>query len=150
MPQPTESSDSLPIHLKRILFTSDFTETSAMALPYAAAFARRFVAEIFAIHVIPADEYQHIHRTELDEVLEQLKHEAGKRIKELLAAAGFAEIPYSILFDHGDVMEAIAANVREHQIDLIVAGSHGRQGIKKLLYPSTAEAIARGLNVRFY
>ena len=143
MPQPVESLDSLPIRLKRILFASNFTPTSAMALPYAAAFARRFGAQIYVAHVIAPDEYQHIHQAELDVTLGQMKRASEERIQGLLEAANFAEIGYRIVLDHGDVMEAIAANVREHQIDLIVAGSHGRHGIEKLLYPAIDEAIAR-------
>jgi nucleotide-binding universal stress UspA family protein len=137
------SIDCLPIRLKRILFASNFTETSAMALPYAAAFARRFNGEIYAMHVIARGEYEHIEPSQLDATLRQMKATAEVRIKRLLSIARFSEIPYRILLAHGDVMETIAAKVRENEIDMIVAGSHGRHGIKKLLSPSTDEAIAR-------
>jgi nucleotide-binding universal stress UspA family protein len=143
MPQNTAHADTLPIRLKRILFASNFSATSAMALPYAASMARRFGAEIFVSHVIALEEYEHIEPAQLDATLAQMKLDAGKRIEALLSASGFSGIPYRVFLDHGDVMEAVAAQVREHAIDLIVAGSHGRHGIQKLLYPSIDEAIAR-------
>jgi nucleotide-binding universal stress UspA family protein len=145
MSQISGSIDYLPIRLKRILFASNFTETSAMALPYAAAFARRFGAEICAMHVIAPEEVEHIEPAQLDATLRQMKADAEKRIRGLLSAAQFDEIPYRILLAHGDVREAIAAQVRENQIDMIVAGSHGRHGVRKLLSPSIDEAIARGV-----
>jgi nucleotide-binding universal stress UspA family protein len=56
MPRQTEPAGDTPIRLQRILFATDFSPTSAMALPYAAAIARRFRASIYVAHVIPAEE----------------------------------------------------------------------------------------------
>jgi len=136
-------SDLLPIQINRILFASNFTDTSAAALPYAAAFARRFNAQIHVFHVIAPEEYAHIEPSQLDAALRQMKADTEARIKKLLAASHFSKISYRIDIDHGNVMEAIAAQVRKHRIDLIVAGSEGRHGVQKLLAPSIDEAIAR-------
>ncbi len=37
-----DSVENIPIRFERILLSSDFTDVSAKALPYAAAIARRF------------------------------------------------------------------------------------------------------------
>jgi nucleotide-binding universal stress UspA family protein len=47
MPQKNPAHEHLPIRIQRILFATDFSPTAAMALPYAAAIARRFNAEIY-------------------------------------------------------------------------------------------------------
>jgi nucleotide-binding universal stress UspA family protein len=137
------SVDHLPIRLKRILFAANFTETSATALPYAAAFARRFGSEILVAHVIPQEEYGHIEPERLDAALVEMKQAARKRIEGLLAASSFSDIPFRIHLGHGDVMTVIASLVEKENIDLIVAGSEGRHGIQKLLSPSKDEEIAR-------
>lgn len=143
MPPKPGSVKHLAIRIKRILFATDFSRTSAMALPYAAAFARRFQAEIYATHVIPPEEYAHIAPEELEATLGTMKEAARKRIQGLLAASSFSDIPFRIILDHGDVMETIATLVEEQEIDLIVTGSHGRHGIQKLVSASIDEAIAR-------
>ncbi|HZD77687.1 MAG TPA: universal stress protein [Acidobacteriaceae bacterium] len=141
MPQATGTTDGIPIRLKRILFATDFSPTSAMALPYAAAIARRFRSTIYVAHVIHADEYAHIEPILLDATLHQMKLAAEERIKSLLASSHFNKIPFQLILDHGDAMAVIATLVDKHNIDLIVAGSHGRHGLHKLLSPSVEEAI---------
>ena len=143
MPQASGPTDDIPIRFERILFATDFSRTSAMALPYAAAIARRFASTIYVAHVIHADEYAHIEPNQLDPTLRQMKQVAEQRIKGLLASAHFNDIPFQVILDHGDPTAVISALVDKHSIDLIVAGSHGRHGIHKLLSPPMDEAIAR-------
>lgn len=143
MTEISESVAPLPIRIRKILFASNFSETSAMALPYAAAFARRFHAEICVAHVIPTEEYAHIAPEQLGATLREMKQAARDRIERLLAESRFSDILFRIVLDHGDVMMTIAALVDAEAIDLIVAGSHGRHGLKKLFTPPVDEEIAR-------
>ncbi len=143
VPQITDVVDQFSIRLKRILFATDFSETSAAALPYAAAFARRFGAEICVTHIIPTEEYAHIEPEQLDDALQKMKQAAKKRIERLLAESHFSQIPFRIFLDHGDIIEAISALVEREEIDLIVAGSHGRHGLQKLFAPAVDESLAR-------
>jgi nucleotide-binding universal stress UspA family protein len=114
-----------------------------MALPYAAAIARRFGASIYVVHVIPAEEYAHMAPEQLNRTLQEKKQAAENRIAAWLASSHFKNIPFQVILAHGDPMAVTSALVDEHSIDLIVAGSHGRHGLYKLLAPSMDEAIAR-------
>lgn len=143
MPELSEPLEQLPVRIRKILFASNFSETSAMALPYAAAFARRFHAEICVAHVIPSEEYAHIAPEQLGATLQAMKQTARERIEHLLADSRFSDIVFRIVLDHGDVMTAIASHVQAEAIDLIVAGSHGRHGLRKLFAPPVDEEIAR-------
>ena len=143
MPQTSGPNGDTPIRLERILFATDFSQTAATALPYGAAVARRFGSTIYVANVIHADEYAHIEPNQLDRTLDQMKQAAEQRIKALLASSHFDDIPFQVILDHGDPTAVIAALVDKHSIDLIVAGSHGRHGIHKLLSPSMDESIAR-------
>jgi nucleotide-binding universal stress UspA family protein len=138
-----EPVEQLPVLMRKILFASNFSETSAMALPYAAAFARRFHAEIWVEHVIPREEYAHIAAEQLGATLRAMKQTARERIEHLLADARFSDIAFRIVLDHGDAMRAIASLVQAEAIDLIVAGSGGRHGLQKLFAPPVDEEIAR-------
>jgi nucleotide-binding universal stress UspA family protein len=135
-------TEDVPIRLKRILFATDFSRTSAMALPYAAAFARRFGSFIYVTHVIPTEAYAHIPPGQLETTLHRMKEDATQQIAALLASSHFKDVPFQVILDHGEVMTMVSALVDRHGIDLIVAGSHGRHGIHKFLSPSVEEAIA--------
>ncbi len=145
MPQKLHPQAHHPVRLQRILFATDFSPTAAMALPYAAAIARRFNAEIYVAHVIPPNAYQHIQPTERDATLRQMKQSAEERIRTLLASSHFNNISFQILLEHGDILEVISVLVGTHHIDLIVAGSHGRHGIHKMLSPPVEEGIAQAV-----
>lgn len=142
MPQPSAPVDDIPIRLERILFATDFSPTAAMALPYAAAIARRFHASIYVVHVIPADDYAHLKPEQRDRVLSEMKQTAAHHISLLLASSRFNDIAFQVVLDHGDVTAVVSSLVDKHNIDLIVAGSHGRHGLHKLLAPPVDEAIA--------
>ena len=146
MPQNHPPQEHHPIRLLRILFATDFSSTAAMALPYAAAIARRFNAEIYVTHIIPPDAYQHIQASERDATLRQMKQSAEERIKILLKSSHFNNISFEILLEHGDILEVISTLVDTHQIDLIVAGSHGRHGIHKMFSPPVEEGIAQSVS----
>ena len=139
----TDSVGPSLIRLRKILFATDFSPTSAMALPYAAAVARRFGAEIFAVHVVPEESYSHIPIKQLDSTLTEMKRAARQRIAGLLEGAHFAGIPFQIVLDHGDPMTVVSTLVERYDIDWIVTGSHGRHGVHKLFSPAVGEAIAR-------
>jgi Universal stress protein family len=56
MPQKFSPPEPISIRLRNILFATDFSKTSDIALPYAAAFARHFNSTIYVVHVISPEE----------------------------------------------------------------------------------------------
>ena len=129
------------IALKNILFATDFSPYSNAALPYALAIARQYGAKLFGAHVVPSEDYlftapeswpAHIQREE------QLEQEVAARLEEQLRG-----VQHEVLFGVGDVWKVLARLISEHDIDLIVVGTHGRTGARKLLMGSVAEKIFR-------
>ncbi len=139
---PKPLPPQLPIRINRILLASNLSETSALALLFAAAFARSFGAEILAVHAIAAGDYAHIHPNQLEITLAELKTNAAQSIHALLDATRFADIAFSVRIEHGEVPTIIASMAVQERIDLIVAGSHGRHGIQKLIAPPLEQEIA--------
>ena len=131
-----------PAQFRRILFASNFSHASAAALAYAAAFARRFGAEIFALHVLSEDEEARCNSDRSEAQLAHLRRETEDRVRRLLRAAAGDGLPVRILLEQGDVASVLAAVVERERIDLVVAGSEGRHGIQKLLSPPVDEEIA--------
>ncbi len=129
------------IALKNILFATDFSPYSDTALPYALALARQYGAKLYGAHVVPSEDYlytapgswpAHVQQEE------QLQKNVTKRLDEQLGG-----MPHEAFLGVGDVWKVLSRLVVERDIDLIVLGTHGRTGTRKLLMGSTAEKIFR-------
>ncbi|MGB8114826.1 MAG: universal stress protein [Candidatus Sulfotelmatobacter sp.] len=129
------------IALKSVLFATDFSSHSDLAMPYAAAIARHYGAKLYGAHVVSSEDYLF---TAPDlwpahmEQEKQLQNEVVQRIDQSLGT-----IPHEALFGVGDVWSVISRFLEEHSIDLLVVGTHGRTGTRKLLVGSIAEKLFR-------
>jgi len=137
MPFPEERI-MLPIHT--ILHPTDFSERSGHALRVACALARDYGARLVVLHAaetptvafaegfIPPDPEEPIRAARQE--FEQLE----------IPATG---TPIERRFEIGDATEMILQAAHEVQADLIVMGTHGRTGLRRLLMGSVAEQIVR-------
>jgi nucleotide-binding universal stress UspA family protein len=75
------------------------------------------------------------------------REEAGKagirEIEELEMFCRASGAPYTLLLEQGELQDALSRVVKEHPIDLIILGSHGRHGISYLFMGSMAENVTR-------
>ena len=129
------------IAIKNILFATDFSPHSNAALPYALAIAHQYGATLYGVHVLASDDYLFVAPEAWPGHLqqeEQMQQEAASRLAEQLRG-----VPHHALCGVGDVWDVLSGIVDEHDIDLLVVGSHGRTGARKLLMGSTAEKIFR-------
>lgn len=125
------------ISFKNILFLTDFTQASEAALAYAQGFARHYGSELFPAHacdpVILAE-------TPSGEIVNQIVEGSRQR---LLAFVKANKIDGTPLFSEGSVETAFPRWIKEHGIDLVVVGTHGKRGLQRFLLGSTAEFIFR-------
>jgi nucleotide-binding universal stress UspA family protein len=128
------SIPSLSFH--NILFALDFSPGSLLALPFAAHVAAHYRSKLFISHI---DENQS-HSLTSQAALEKLEASAENGLFDTLGA--LKEMPHEFLFNHGSICSTLIAVAGECKVDLIVLGTHGWRGIKKLLKGSTAEEIA--------
>ncbi len=129
------------IAINNILFATDFSPHSDAALPYALAIAHQFGARLFGAHVLSSNDFPYpsaeawpVHLQQEEELQEQVVTRLEKQLRG---------VPHQALSGIGNVGAVLRRLVREHDIDLIVVGSHGRTGARKLLMGSIAEKIFR-------
>jgi len=139
-----ESSSSL-MPVRNVLFATDFSATSASALPYATAVCRRFGATLHAAHVFSDASLLMmtggVDYVSMGTIYEDAQNEAQEKLEQLSAA--FEGIPHRNYVRHGQVWKNLAGIIEDNAVDLIVVGTHGRTGLGKLLLGSVAENILR-------
>jgi nucleotide-binding universal stress UspA family protein len=72
--------------------------------------------------------------------------DAERHLADLARVAAFGDTSHEELLEKGDVWNVILDIVQKHDIDLIVAGTRGRRGVRKLVMGSNAEKIYRQAN----
>lgn len=128
----------------------DFSESSNFALDQALALAnRRDDADVHVVYVedelttprIPAA--MSGQSSETDEMLESVKRRATERL-EVLAKAATPRIRHVIAHvRRGEPAEHIVQLASHLDADMVLVGTHGRRGIKRLLVGSVAERVVR-------
>lgn len=121
----------------QILHPTDFSDTAAQALDHAVHLARRYDAALHILHVVEVTELYY----EADEDLQERLH---TRMTELLGSRDLSGLTVTTTIDAGDIaVEGIFDYVAAHDIDLLVVGTHGRRGLRRLFMGSVAAEIAR-------
>lgn len=126
------------MNIKKILCPYDFSVFSEAANQFASVMAQANDAQIVYLHVAQPEipfasyEYVNVERDE-KEVLEQLE-----KIEPTLNGI---PVEYAVRF--GLPSDQIVEYANEHDVDLIVLGTHGRTGLKRALMGSVAEAVVR-------
>ena len=137
------ASASTRLDIKNILFTTDFSAASDAALPYAQAFARWYGAKIFVGHAISLEALLRVPMEPLPADFDLFWQDAKRRMQEFTRTHPMQQIPHEMLLEQGDLLPVISDLIKRYQIDLLVLGTHGREGFKKLILGSSAEQIFR-------
>jgi nucleotide-binding universal stress UspA family protein len=135
------------MHIKRLLVATDFSDSSEAALDFASSLAAESGAKLYIAHV---DELANISGPAIPPSeggsLFQAPWGTGRReVRDRLAqiAPTVADVTFERCYLTGPTVEQIVQCAGEHQVDVIVIGSHGRTGILRVLLGSVAEGVMR-------
>jgi nucleotide-binding universal stress UspA family protein len=136
------------LDIKRILYPTDFSRCASHAMPCTRELARRFNAELHLFHSLvihEADPGNAAHRLpNMEELYGALEVHAETQM--LAATDGEAGTGFTVKRAQSRGISAAAGILdyaAENNIDLIVMGTHGRRGLRRLLLGSVAEEIVR-------
>lgn len=133
------------LHIRDILFPTDFSEQAERALPHALALAGRFDARLHMLHAVvlhAADPGEPDHRfPDLEDAGSRLDGWAGERTGEGGEGRRVEVVRHrqrgisaaSVILDYVD----------DREVDLVVMGTHGRRGLRHMLLGSVAEEVVR-------
>ena len=135
------------IKISRILVPTDFSDTSEVAVRYAAALARSNDAALHVLHVLEEPlAYPwgtELYMPQLENLYEQFRKDATERLPKLLTDEERRECRAVFQCVTGNPYLEIMRYASDHQVDLIVIGTHGRTGATHLLMGSVAEKVVR-------
>ena len=129
---------------RNILFPTDFTPHARSALKYAAAFARESRGRVILFSVqsakVPANLMTLPERVLQDQDTQWL-WQLRREVEQLLTDPMFAGLEVEPVIVEGEPAAEIATAVRDYDIDLVTVVTHGRRGLARALFGSTAEEI---------
>jgi universal stress protein A len=130
------------MNIKRILFPTDLSDCSMVALDYALDLAASSHAELHTLCVNdPRDLVTMAAYSCPSFVASSAEVELRKELERLKPA--LAQVAARYHFVTGDAAQEICALVESEGIDLIVMSSHGRSGIARVMMGSVAEHVMR-------
>lgn len=147
MPDKKPNQPALP-RLRQILLPTDFSGCANYALSYAAAIAHATGARIVCVHVVetvvPAVGYAGLAEPmPIADISEQLEDSAERELPRLTDCEELNGLEVEEVIVHGDPAAEIVRVAEEREADLIVISSHGRTGLGRMIFGSTAEAVVR-------
>lgn len=125
--------------LKNILTPTDFSNTANLAIEHAAFLARRCKANLYLLHVIKESEFLF---SKQDIFAKGLKEMETCASEEIFTLAAELKRKYSInivtILCKGNPSVEIMKAVNDHQIDLVIMGTHGASGFNEYFIGSNA------------
>jgi nucleotide-binding universal stress UspA family protein len=135
--------------VRSILLPTDFSECARHAVPVAAEFARLLGARVVCLHVVEPVVQPAVGWTPLAEPLPsaelggQLEETAARDLPAFSRSEEFEGLEVEDVIARGDPAAEIVRAAEEHGAGLIVISSHGRTGLGRILFGSTAESVVR-------
>ena len=131
---------------KNILVPYDFTTFGDIAFEKAIEIAKKFDSKLTLLTIIGTD----IDTSGMDWVRAQEKHDeeetsAKDKLNRIKDSQNNVDISVKIIHN-SSVIDGILSFAENNNIDLIVMGSHGRSGFKKLVLGSAASGVVARAN----
>lgn len=135
------------IEMKKILFPTDFSDSSDHAVRYAVSFAQEFDAKLYVLHIVEdvsnAAYFDMLAGPPLQEMYAEMEARAWESVKRAVPETKRSDVDWEPLVRRGAPAIEICHTAEELEVDLVVLGTHGRTGLKHMLFGSVAEKVVR-------
>jgi|SRR5438093_6194025 len=141
MKTPSTSSANQKAIISKILVAIDGSDASMDAADHAIYISKEYNAELYALHVIRPDvDLYGPHET--SEYMTKLRDEGRKYLDKVEFKANEKNIQIkTVIIPSKNMSGDILDYAEENNIDLIVIGTRGRSGFKRLLLGSVASHV---------
>ena len=138
------------LSLRKILVTIDGSENSKKAADYASSFAKKYNAQLIVLYLLYSElgfAYSNLLGVTtpkaIEDVLETQKKDVQKSFDEIRSKLKNTNISVTdkIIISVSSIVGEIIGFADKEKVDLIILGTRGRTGFKKLLLGSVAEGV---------
>lgn len=134
--------------MKKIIVPIDFSNHSEYALKTAAKLAKKYNAEVLALHMLEMSDLM----LTASEGLQYQKANffiqlSEKKFNEFLNKDYLEGVKITPIIKHFKVFSEIDDVAKKHHVDLIVMGSHGTNGFKEYFVGSNTERVVRNSDI---
>lgn len=130
------------ISVRNILIATDFSECSTRALSYALGIASRYKSQLHLFHCVDPTPYNLLEPGAVQTARDDAQRELERLASDLRYRGQANNIEIKVVVESGDIAVILRQAVRNLDLDLIVVGTHGRTGWRKLVLGSVAEVVA--------
>jgi nucleotide-binding universal stress UspA family protein len=127
--------------LRTLLLATDLGPESAPALAHARLLASRFDAQIVLYHAVPVPEHRFAHWAFAHGHEVWLAAERHARAELERQGEGLACEHDIVVERRSSPLDGILETIRQRRPDLVILGTHGREGLGHLFLGSVAEAV---------
>lgn len=131
------------IQVENILVLTDFSACSQKALLYAAKIARHHKSRLTLLHIVRPQSSFVLPQPHNAEALRAGLREMKQFHADLVSQGVLRDIQCQLLVRQGKSWSVISRILRLQGTDLVVMGTRGRTGVKKLILGSFAESVFR-------
>lgn len=132
------------MHMRTILYPTDFSDSSKLAFPLAYSLARDHGARLIVLHVIRSGTFELANLAQLGqgESAQDFDDEVRRHLQRIQPPDD--RVPMEYRLAKGSPAASIIKIAEEIACDLVVLGTHGRSGVSRILMGSVAEQVLRG------
>jgi nucleotide-binding universal stress UspA family protein len=134
---------AVEVRVSTILVATDFSPASEKPLRHALALASHFEAKVCLAHIVSPIGFAAALLDAREAATQAALRDAQQLERNLVEAGALAGLRHEVFVSCGRVWEELEKIIEREHVDLIVLGTHGRKGLKKLVLGSVAEDIFR-------
>jgi len=128
--------------LDKIVVATDFTPESENALGYAGVFAHQFGSRLMLAHIIDLSVTSRYPNAVVGLPLDQMRHDSAENLERALFDLRTLGVrAKGKIIEAHNPAEAIVEFSEEVDADLVIVGTHNRQGLSRLILGSCSEEV---------
>ncbi|HEY6183954.1 MAG TPA: universal stress protein [Terriglobales bacterium] len=132
------------VTFQNIVVATDFSSASQRAFEYAANIAGDNDAQLYVLHASPPEVRLPVPLDPLPASLDPELVDARENLRKLSESEAIKHLRHEEIVERGTVWDVVKDIAEKKSADLVVVGTHGRTGLRKLVLGSVAEEIFRG------
>lgn len=128
------------VAIQNVAVATDFSDCSERALLHAIGIARKFGATLHLVNLVQPSKFAAV-----PDMLPEIDKAAGRDCDDLIDRLSRTHLLEGIQchrwVEQGEIFEVAGDFVKQHHIDLLVVGTHGRGGLSRLLFGSVSQEL---------